>query len=190
MLSKRFLLFLAISFSISFAHAQSPVPPQGPPGTGAPPQFGAPPGTAGPQGAPTPPAGPPTAAKPDESGSSSMFAGYMDPFTYDPQSRADPFVMPVPDKQMAQGGVHGPLLPLQRFELSQLSLVGIIWDVRRPKAMIRDPEMHTHIVGPNTKVGPRNGYIAVIREGEIVVVETEERDSQLVSTAQVVKIAK
>ena len=37
-----------------------------------------------------------------------------------------------------------------------VSLVGIIWDVRHPKAMIKDKDGQTHIVGPNTRVG-QNG---------------------------------
>lgn len=128
----------------------------------------------------------------DDSGASdsnTMFQGIMDPFEYEQRGRRDPFVQPIPDKPVEMGNVHGPLLPLQKFELSQLALVGIIWDVKRPKAMIKDPTGITHVVGTNTKVGPHNGYIAVIREGEMVVVETQEQDGKLVSSAQVVKIA-
>jgi type IV pilus assembly protein PilP len=62
--------------------------------------------------------------------------------------------------------------------------------VKRPRAMINDPDGKVHIVGPNTKIGLRNGYIAVIREGEIVVVETVEENGRLVSSAQIVKLAK
>jgi Tfp pilus assembly protein PilP len=114
----------------------------------------------------------------------------MDPFEYEERGRRDPFVQPLADKPMLPGQVHGPLLPLQRFDINQMALVGIIWDVRKPKAMLKDPSGMTHIVGPNTKIGPRNGYIAVIREGEIVVIETIDQEGKLVSTAQVVKIAK
>jgi type IV pilus assembly protein PilP len=122
------------------------------------------------------------------SDSNNSFTGIMDPFDYDQRGRRDPFVEPIPDKPVQQGNIHGPLLPLQKFELSQLALVGIIWDVKHPKAMIKDPTGSTHVVGTNTKVGPRNGYIAVIREGEMVVVETTEQEGKLVSSAQVVKI--
>lgn len=125
-----------------------------------------------------------------DSVSESLFAGLMDPFEYDPRGRKDPFVQPIPEKALTPGSLHGPILPLQAFNLDQLRLVGIIWDVRHPKAMIKDPEGKTHIVGPNTKLGPKNGYIAVIREGEMVVVETTEQMGKLSSTAQVVKIAK
>lgn len=120
----------------------------------------------------------------------SSFAGIMDPFDYEQRGRRDPFVEPIPDRPVQAGTLRGPLLPLQKFDLSQLALVGIIWDVKHPKAMIKDPTGQTHIVGANTKVGPRNGYIAVIREGEMVVVETTEQEGKLVSSAQVVKIAR
>ena len=119
-----------------------------------------------------------------------IFAGFLDPFDYDARGRRDPFAQPVADVPMAPGATHGPLLPLQSFEVAQLRVVGILWNVRSPKAMIKDPDGKLHIVGTNTKVGPRNGYIAVIREGELVVVETIEQEGRLVSTAQVVKIAK
>ena len=130
------------------------------------------------------------AAPPTSPASEGIFSGFMDPFDYEPRGRRDPFLQPIPDKPVEQGNVAGPLLPLQKFELGQLRLIGIIWDVKRPKAMIKDPAGATHVVGPNTKVGPRNGYIAVIREGEMVVVETTDQDGRLVSSAQVVKIAK
>jgi type IV pilus assembly protein PilP len=114
----------------------------------------------------------------------------MDPYDYETRGRRDPFAQPIEDKPVEQGLVHGPLLPLQKFDVNQLRLVGILWDVRQPKAMVKDPDGHMHVIGPNAKVGPHNGYVAVIREGEIVVVESLEQDGRFVSTAQVVKIAK
>ena len=116
--------------------------------------------------------------------------GLMDPFEYDPRGRKDPFAQPLIDRPVEQGSAHGPLLPLQRFGLEQLQLVGIIWDVKRPRAMIQDPQRKIHIVGPNTKVGTKNGYIAVIREGEIVVVETIPQDGKLVSSAQILRLVR
>jgi type IV pilus assembly protein PilP len=117
--------------------------------------------------------------------------GMMDAFEYDPRGRRDPFVQPVLDRPVPMGAKHGPFLALQRFDINTLKLVGIIWDVKRPRAMITDPGGKIHIVGPNAKIGPRNGYIAVIREGEIVVVETVEGEGgRLASSAQVIKLAK
>ena len=120
----------------------------------------------------------------------SLFAGFMDPYEYDPRGRRDPFVQPLDEMPVVPGDPQGPVLPLQRFDLTELRLVGILWDVRNPRAMIRDPEGQTHVVGVNAKLGQRHGYVASIREGEIIVVETIEQDGELVPTSQVVKIAK
>lgn len=173
-------------FASARALAQGAAPAAAPGATKPAPAVGQAPGAAG------PPIGAKTAAVESQTdfASESLFAGLMDPFEYDPRGRKDPFVQPIADKALKPGAEHGPLLPLQAYNLDQLRLVGIIWDVRHPKAMIKDPDGKTHIVGPNTKLGPKNGYIAVIREGEMVVVETTEQLGKLVSTAQVVKIAK
>lgn len=135
---------------------------------------------------------PTEAAKQLEALSDELFLqGMMDAFEYDPRGRRDPFVQPVLDRPVPMGAKHGPFLALQRFDISRLKLIGIIWDVKRPRAMITDPGGKIHIVGPNAKIGPRNGYIAVIREGEIVVVETVEGEGgRLASSAQVIKLAK
>lgn len=132
------------------------------------------------------------AAKQLEALSDELFLqGMMDAFEYDPRGRRDPFVQPILDRPVPMGAKHGPFLALQRFDINTLKLVGIIWDVKRPRAMITDPAGKIHIVGPNAKIGPRNGYIAVIREGEIVVVETVEGEGgRLASSAQVIKLAK
>jgi len=119
-----------------------------------------------------------------------IFSGLMDPFDYDARGRRDPFAQKMADQAVSGGPVHGPLLPLQRFELNQLRVTAILWDVKRPQAMIKDPNGSIYIVTPNSKIGPHNGYVAAIREGEIVIIETQEQDGRLVSTAQVVKIAK
>lgn len=135
---------------------------------------------------------PKEATKQLESLSDELFLqGLMDAFDYKPRQRRDPFFPPVLDQPVQMGARHGPLIGLQKFELSSLKLIGIVWDVKRPRAMISDPSGKVHVVGPNAKIGVRNGYIAVIREGEIVVVETIEGDSgRLTTTAQVVKLAK
>jgi len=116
------------------------------------------------------------------------FTGFFEPFIYNPRGRRDPFAQVIPDRQANRGQVNGPDLPLQQFELKDLKLTGIIWDVSRPRAMLKDPKGRVHIVGPNAKLGKRNGYIAVIREGELVIVETVEEDGRLLSSTKIVKL--
>ena len=122
--------------------------------------------------------------------SADPLSGLLDPFEYQARGRRDPFTRPIVDRPVAEGAYHGPFLPLQRFNLTDLKLTAIIWNVSRPKAMIIDPEQKVHIVGPNTKIGRNNGYIAAIREGEIVVVETMEEEGNLLSSTKILRIVK
>ena len=95
-------------------------------------------------------------------------------YNYDPTGRRDPF-KPYGQSQTAQApGVSEPVAPpepLQLFEVNQLKLVGIIWEVKNPKAMIKDPVGKLHMIRKETKVGRNNGFVAAIREGEVVIVE-------------------
>lgn len=97
---------------------------------------------------------------------------FLEPFIYDDAGRRDPFVKYKELDPMVNNAMAGPLLPLQRYDLEQLKLVGVIWNVKNPKAMISDPNNQIHVLGKDDRIGRNNGYIAVIREGELVVVET------------------
>jgi type IV pilus assembly protein PilP len=170
------------SLLVASANAQDPgaVPPPPPPLNGQSGSTGLPQAGGMDTGAPS---GDPNLGK-----SADPLTGLLDPFDYQVRGRRDPFIKPNVDKPVAEGNSHGPFLPLQRFNLTDLKLTGIIWDVTRPKAMIVDPDNRVHIVGPNTKIGRNNGYIAVIREGEIVVVETVEEEGRLVSSTKIMRI--
>ncbi len=111
-------------------------------------------------------------------------------YDYDPKNKRDPFQPYYGQLELLPGKSVGPLMYLQRFELDQLELVGIIWDVSRPKAMIKDPNGTLHVVEANSKVGRNNGYVAVIREGEIVVVEPIEDEGKTSYTTRVVSIGR
>ena len=116
--------------------------------------------------------------------------GLMQPFEYDPRGRRDPFAQPIIDRPVSQSVDHGPLLPLQRFELSRFKLTGVIWNVAQPKALMQDPDGKVHLIGLYSRIGNKSGYVAAIREGEIVVIEAQELEGKLLSSATVVKLSK
>ncbi|MCB0364806.1 MAG: pilus assembly protein PilP [Bdellovibrionaceae bacterium] len=118
------------------------------------------------------------------------FQTFLEPFIYDPKNRKDPFKPYVEVEPVDQGELQGPLLPLQRFDLNEIRLVGIIWEVREPKAMFLDPTNTVHIIGKNERIGRNNGYIAVIREGEVVVVEATRKEDEVIYTTTVMKISR
>lgn len=110
-------------------------------------------------------------------------------YSYDPTGRRDPFQafgqrqesapvpVPIPVDKIGKEMPEVPQVPLappeplQQFDLSQLKVVGIIWEVKSPKAMIKDPLGKLHLVKREAKIGRNNGFIGAIREGEIVVLE-------------------
>jgi type IV pilus assembly protein PilP len=142
----------------------------------------APPPQEAPQPAPTPQGGALSGAM------SSELDSFLEPYIYDPKGRRDPFRPYVESKPMEESELAGPLLPLQQFDLEQLRLVGIIWNVTDPKAMFVDPRNQVHIVRRDERIGKRNGYVAVIREGEVVVVEAVNVNGDLMYSTRVLKI--
>jgi type IV pilus assembly protein PilP len=117
---------------------------------------------------------------------------YLEPFIYDMKDRKDPFKPFVESigGPTGEGAFEGPLLPLQRFDMDDLRLIGIIWDVKEPKAMFMDPESKVHILSRDDRIGKNNGYVAAIREGEVVVVETIRAKGESITTSRVLKISR
>lgn len=60
---------------------------------------------------------------------------------------------------------------IRRWPLREYKLVGIIWDVSSPKAMIVDPANTMHLLKRNYRIGNKNGIISMISEGGITVVQ-------------------
>jgi type IV pilus assembly protein PilP len=81
---------------------------------------------------------------------------------YDPAGRRDPFRPLALLREPA--GVNTELLsPLQRYEVGQLKLVGVIHDVTPPRAMVEDS------AGP--PIGPNGGVVTEIKPRQVVVEE-------------------
>jgi len=115
---------------------------------------------------------------------------HPDDYFYDPTGKRDPFkafravVTTVGQKQTAA------LEPLQKYELDRLQIIGILWEVRTPRAMVKDPDGVVHTVVKNTRIGRNEGYVAAIREGEIVVIETRYDDGKPIREPRVLEFRK
>ncbi len=143
-------------------------------------------------GAPsTPPAGeaahdPLTTAQ--ASSGISELEGFLEPFIYDIVNRRDPFQAYAEYVPVDEGGPSRPVSPAQRFDLEQLILIGIMWDIKEPKAMFVDPEKEVLVLGRDESIGNRNGYIAAIREGEVVVVEAVRKRGDIIYRTRVLRM--
>lgn len=98
-------------------------------------------------------------------------------FIYDPTGKRDPFKSFFGDEtpRVEDGG--GPVTPvdsLEAYDLNQLKLIAVLLNGTDPKGMVRSPTGKSFLVRERTKIGRNNGYIAAIREGEIVVVEMSQ----------------
>ncbi|MGZ5025147.1 MAG: pilus assembly protein PilP, partial [Chthoniobacterales bacterium] len=118
----------------------------------------------------------------------SELEGFLEPFIYDVVNRRDPFLAYAEYVPVDTSAPTRPLSPAQRFDLDQLRLVGIMWDIRDPKAMFMDPEAEVIVLGRDEGIGNRNGYIASIREGEVVVVEAIRKRGDIIYKTRVLRI--
>lgn len=117
--------------------------------------------------------------------------GFLEPFIYDIVNRRDPFQPYADFTPAAQPTEQAPskaLTPAQRWDLDQLKLIGIMWDIKDPKAMFLDPEEDVMILGRDESIGNKNGYVATIREGEVVVVEAIRKRGDIIYRTRVLRI--
>jgi type IV pilus assembly protein PilP len=77
------------------------------------------------------------------------------------------------------------LSPLERFELGQLKLVGIIWDVKEPRAMIEDTAGLGYTILVGTPIGGGEGKVKAIHRNQVVVEESFEDFSGKKKTREV-----
>jgi len=63
------------------------------------------------------------------------------------------------------------LSPLERYELGQLKLVGVIWDMKEPNAMVEDAAGLGYRVKVGTPIGSNEGKVKTILQDGIVVEE-------------------
>jgi type IV pilus assembly protein PilP len=92
-----------------------------------------------------------------------------DGYSYDPQSRRDPFQSMVKLLKLSQ--TRAELPPLQRLELSDVKLIGIVSDASGYYGLIQTPDGKGYTVRVGTPMGTNNGTIKTISEQRIVVAE-------------------
>jgi Tfp pilus assembly protein PilP len=63
------------------------------------------------------------------------------------------------------------LSPLERYELGQLKLVGVIWDIKQPNAIVEDAAGLGYVVRTGTPIGSNEGKVKRIQPAGLVVEE-------------------
>jgi len=118
--------------------------------------------------------------KAEEQSGDQFYPEWLSPtsYVYNPQKMADPFVPFV--QQRNQEEEHKtkiparPLTPLEKIQLEQLNLVGIIWTESHPQnswAMVELPDGKGFILKQGSVIGPNQGKVIAILPHEVVVLE-------------------
>jgi Tfp pilus assembly protein PilP len=82
----------------------------------------------------------------------------------------DPF-RPMTLRTKVTSRARDNLSPLERLDLAQLKLVGIIWDIKEPRAMVEDSAGLGYVVKVGTPIGSNDGKVKAIHRNQIVVEE-------------------
>lgn len=94
-------------------------------------------------------------------------------YAYNPIGKRDPFRSFIAkDPVVPEGPAE---TPLQKYEIDQYKLVGIIWGNESPVAMVEDPEGMGFFLQKDTLIGRNWGKVVRISPNEVIVAE-EYRD--------------
>ncbi|MBW2305749.1 MAG: pilus assembly protein PilP [Deltaproteobacteria bacterium] len=94
-------------------------------------------------------------------------------YRYVAEDKRDPFR---PFIILARVKGEPPLPPLQRYDIAQLRLVGLILMGENSSAMVEDASGKGYVVSRGTRIGRRNGVVVRI-EKDRVIVEEQYKDS-------------
>jgi Tfp pilus assembly protein PilP len=92
-------------------------------------------------------------------------------FNYDPTGLRDPFRSFEWERMKLEDDGGGPL---EQFDVSQLSVVAVVWQTGQARALVQDPSGETYVVGTGTRVGKNAGTVTRIGDSLVVVKETYE----------------
>jgi len=113
------------------------------------------------------------------------------PYAYNPVGRRDPFKALIEAKKPTPVPSNEPLTPLQRIELNQLRLVGIIVGKGEPMAMVSAPGGKSYILKKGVKVGTNNGVVVGINtEGVIVEEKLYDFAGEILKNVQKIELPK
>ena len=93
-------------------------------------------------------------------------------FTYSGAGRRDPFRSFEWEQLKLDALTVGDGTPLERFDVGQLSLVAVVWDVNSARALLQDPSGMSYIVGKGARIGKNDGRVIRIDDNLVVVKET------------------
>ena len=107
-------------------------------------------------------------------------------YAYNPIGKRDPFRSFF--KTAGPESITSPT-PLQRFEVDQYQLVGIVWGITNARAMVQDPSEVGHVIEVGTYIGKNWGKVTQINSDSVVITEEYQTiDGELVTNQIVMEL--
>jgi len=100
-------------------------------------------------------------------------------FVYNPIGKRDPFrTFLTKENEDADGPAR---TDLQKYDIDQYKLVGIVWGNERPRALVQDPTGEGFVMEIGTYIGKNWGKVTQIQSDVVVVTEEyEAMDGRLI----------
>lgn len=110
-------------------------------------------------------------------------------YNYNPIGKRDPFRSFLADELAPD--TRKVVTPLQRYDIDQLHIIGIIWGISSPRAMVTTPDGKGYVVQKGTLIGKNWGKVSRITQDEVIISE-EYRDfeGKLIVTEVPLKLPK
>jgi len=115
-------------------------------------------------------AAPPVQVRPEQAPPTAAGGDAPVRYVYDPSGRRDPFV-PLTTIKKTHDLQDVQLTPLQKFDLGQLRLLGIIVGKGAPRAMVSAPDGKSYILKKGIQVGRNEGVVVDITPEAVLVEE-------------------
>jgi len=113
------------------------------------------------------------AAVPESKPIEESFASSGSGSIYDKTDLKDPFrSFEWERRELASEEVEGG--PLEQFDVSQLSVIAVVWKTGSARALVEDPGGQSYIIAKGTRIGKNDGTVTKIDDNLVVVNESYE----------------
>lgn len=82
------------------------------------------------------------------------------------------------------------LEPLEYFEVDKIEVIALIWGVKKPRALVKDPSGGIHTIWLGQRIGPNQGKVISIREGELEVLEYFDQQGKTIEVPRTIALKK
>jgi Tfp pilus assembly protein PilP len=112
------------------------------------------------------------AAQPDGNTADPNFGTIVGGYNYDRTGMRDPFRSFEWEEKGRKAMLGSDSTPLEQYDISQMSLLAVVWNTGVARALVRDPAGKSYIVGTGTRMGKNEGRVININDNLVVVKET------------------